>query len=59
MHLAKQPTVMVADNYEDTRALLKFWLEARGCRVVEAANGQETFELTGAQELNDTLKSGA
>ena len=47
MQLAKQPTVMVADNYEDTRSLLKFWLEARGCRVVEAANGQEAFELTG------------
>jgi CheY-like chemotaxis protein len=49
MHPTKQPTVMVAYNYEDTRYLLKFWLEAEGCRVVEAANGQEAFELIGGE----------
>lgn len=47
MHLAKRPTVMVAENNEDTRSLLKFWLESGGFRVVEAANGQQAFELTG------------
>lgn len=49
MFPAKRPTVMVAENYEDTRSLLKFWLEAKGCRVVEAVNGQEAFELTGGE----------
>jgi CheY-like chemotaxis protein len=49
MRPAERPTVMVAYNYEDTRYLLKFWLEARGCRVMEAANGQEAFELTGGE----------
>lgn len=49
MHLATHPTVMVVENYEDTRFLLKLWLEAEGCRVVKAANGQEAFELTGEE----------
>ena len=49
MHPAKHPTVMVADNYEDTRFMLKYWLEAKGYEVVEAANGREAVELTRAQ----------
>jgi CheY-like chemotaxis protein len=49
MNVAKHPTVMVAENYDDTRCLLKFWLESEGYRVVEAANGREAFELTGDQ----------
>jgi CheY-like chemotaxis protein len=36
---------MVADHHNDTRSLLKFWLEAKGCRVVEAINGLEAVEL--------------
>ena len=46
MHPAKHPTVMVADSYEDTRFMLKFWLEAEGYEVVEAGNGQEAVELS-------------
>lgn len=46
MSQAKHPTVMVADSHVDTRFLLKFWLEAEGYRVVEAADGREAFELT-------------
>jgi len=45
MSVAHFPRVMVADHYDDTRSLLKFWLEAKGCRVVEALNGQEAVEL--------------
>ena len=43
---AKHPTVMVADSYEDTRFMLKHWLEAEGYEVVEAGNGREAVELT-------------
>lgn len=46
MNPAKHQTVMVADSHEDTRRLLKFWLESEGYRVVEAADGREAFELT-------------
>jgi CheY-like chemotaxis protein len=46
MQVANRPTVMVADYYNDTRELLRFWLESEGCRVVEAVNGLEAIELT-------------
>lgn len=46
MQLTHIPTVMVADYSEDTRDVLKYWLEMRGCRVVEATNGRQAFELT-------------
>lgn len=54
MNPAKHPTVMVADSHEDTRYLLKFWLEAEGYRVVEAADGREALELT-AEECPDLV----
>ena len=46
---AGRPTVMVAHNHEDTRSLLRFWLESEGYDVVEAADGQEAVELTRVQ----------
>ena len=49
MREAKRPTVMVADGYEDTRSLLRFWLESEGYGVVEAGDGQVAFELTCGQ----------
>ena len=32
-------TVLVVDDFDDTRLLLRTWLERRGFRVVEAADG--------------------
>ena len=32
-------TVLVVDDFDDTRLLLRTWLERRGFRVVEADNG--------------------
>ena len=49
MHPAKHQTVMVADSYEDTRFMLRYWLEAEGYGVVEAENGQEAVELARRQ----------
>jgi CheY-like chemotaxis protein len=46
MREAKRPAVMIVDGYEDTRALLRFWFEAEGYGVLEAANGKEAVELT-------------
>jgi two-component system CheB/CheR fusion protein len=40
-----RPRVMIADNSKDIRALLKFWLEQKGCRVVEAVDGDEAIKL--------------
>lgn len=36
--------VMVVEDYEDTRALLKLLLEMKGCDVVEAVDGREAVD---------------
>ena len=48
------PTVMVADNDDDERGLLKSILELKGFQVVEAMNGQEAIEVAVAK-LPDLL----
>lgn len=37
-------TVMVVEDYDDTRTMLRYILERRGFRVVEASNGREAVE---------------
>lgn len=54
---AGRPTVMVAHNDEDTRSLLRFWLESEGYSVVEAADGEEAVELTRGKCPNLILMS--
>lgn len=38
-------TIMVVEDSDDTRAVMKFMLEGCGYRVVEAVNGQEADEI--------------
>ena len=38
-------TIMVAEDYDDTRTMMRQLLEMNGYEVVEAANGQEAVEL--------------
>lgn len=40
------PTVMVVDDCEDNRFMLRYLLEARGYRVIEAADGLEAVTVT-------------
>ena len=37
-------TILVVDDFDDTRLLLRTWLERRGYRVVEAANGLQAVD---------------
>jgi CheY-like chemotaxis protein len=39
------PVVLVVEDHEDTRAMLKVYLEMSGCRVLEADNGATAVEL--------------
>lgn len=39
-------TILIAEDYEDSRELMKFLLENAGYRVVEAADGYEAIEQT-------------
>jgi CheY-like chemotaxis protein len=37
-------TVLVAEDFDDTRAFIRMLLEMKGCRVLEAVNGREAVE---------------
>lgn len=39
----KQRTVLVVDDFDDTRLLLRTWFERRGFRVIEAENGVQAI----------------
>jgi two-component system cell cycle response regulator DivK len=38
---AGKRTILVVDDFDDTRLLLKTWLERKGFNIVEAANGNQ------------------
>jgi len=40
-----KPSIMVVEDYDDTRHFLKRILEKKGYRVLEAVNGQEAIEI--------------
>jgi CheY-like chemotaxis protein len=45
-------TIMVVEDYDDTRMLLKAGLEGLGYSVLEAANGQEAVDIAGREHLD-------
>ena len=40
------PVVMLVEDFQDTREMMRRMLELQGCRVVEAVNGQEAIEIS-------------
>ena len=40
-----QHTVMIVDDYEDVRNILRLWLEKHGCTVIDASGGNEAVEI--------------
>ena len=42
-------TIMVVEDYDDTRLLLKKGLEGMGYSVLEASNGQEAVDIAGRE----------
>jgi two-component system, cell cycle response regulator DivK len=42
---SNKPTVLVVDDNADTRVIVRWMLERWGCRVVEAADGREAYEM--------------
>lgn len=47
---AGRPLVLVVEDHEDTRFLLRWILEKSGCRVVEAGDGFEAVEMAGREQ---------
>lgn len=38
-------TVLLVEDYEDTREFMRMLLEMKGCRVLEASDGQKAIEI--------------
>lgn len=41
---APAQTILVVDDFDDTRLMMRLWLERRGYKVVEASDGFEALE---------------
>jgi CheY-like chemotaxis protein len=41
-------TVLVVEDFDDTRAFIRMLLEMKGCHVLEAVNGREAVETASA-----------
>ena len=45
-----QRTILVVDDFDDTRLMLRTWLQKKGYRVIEAENGKQAVaEATNSQ----------
>jgi CheY-like chemotaxis protein len=49
----RRQTILVVDDFEDTRLLLRTWLERKGYKVVEAKDGQQA--ISAAQTADPDL----
>jgi len=47
-------TILVVDDFDDTRLLLRTWLERKGYRVLEAENGRHALS-TAAEKRPDLI----
>ena len=41
---SQMPTILVVDDFADTRLLLRTWLERKGYRVIEAHDGKQAID---------------
>ncbi len=53
------PRVLVAEDHEDTRVMLRMILERRGCRVYEAVDGLEAVETAERERPHLILMDGS
>jgi CheY-like chemotaxis protein len=47
---SRQPTVLIADDNEDTRQMLTALLASKGYQILEAADGEEAVRVTCCEE---------
>lgn len=47
-----KPVILVVDDFDDTRLLLRTWLERKGFEVIEAANGNEAVSQAETKRPN-------
>lgn len=46
----RQRTILIVDDFDDTRLLLRVWLQKKGYSVVEAANGNQAVAEAESQQ---------
>jgi CheY-like chemotaxis protein len=49
-HAAEQKTILLVEDFDDTRLMTKLWLTKKGYRVVEAENGAEAVDLAQTEQ---------
>ena len=49
-----QRTILLVEDFDDTRLMMKMWLSRRGYRVIEAEDGEKAVELA-QQEYPDII----
>jgi len=59
MQNARQPTVLVVEDHDDTREMLHMLLEMWGCRVVEARDGLEAVSAASRERPEMILMDGS
>ena len=59
MRTARQPTILVVEDHDDTREMLHMILERWGCRVVEARDGLEAVEAASRERPEMILMDGS
>ena len=59
MQTARQPTILVVEDHDDTRAMLHMLLEMWGCRVVEACDGLEAVAAASQERPEMILMDGS
>ena len=52
MALSQQHNILVADDEQDIREVLRLYLENAGYRVFEAADGEETLEVLASRQVD-------
>jgi len=57
-HAPERPRVLVAEDHDDTRQLLRLLLERRGFDVLEAADGEEAVRLVESARPDLVLLDG-
>lgn len=40
-----QQSILLVEDFDDTRLMMKLWLQKKGYRVIEAENGEQAVEL--------------
>jgi CheY-like chemotaxis protein len=54
----KKPLVLIVEDHDDTRIMLRTLLEMKGCRVAEAGDGLEALRASNREPLELILMDG-